>query len=176
MKLRALRALKREAKSAFIFVLERGAPLHRALAGPSNPAGSGRRQRVAPDLFAPADDPNDPPACPAWGEGRCARKRRICLRQQTTATRWRRPLPVGLLGPANARCNGASAAHADPPPMLDRPGGHLGSSAGANKSGCQIDIEDRARQNIRLSSDGANPLSKSQHCRADSDGCVEFAP
>jgi len=47
MKLRALRALKREAKSAFIFVLERGAPLHRALAGPSNPAGSGRRQRVA---------------------------------------------------------------------------------------------------------------------------------
>ena len=47
MKLRALRALKREAKSAFIFVLERGAPFHRALAGPSNPAGSGRRQRVA---------------------------------------------------------------------------------------------------------------------------------
>ena len=47
MKLRALRALKREAKSAFIFVLERGVPLHRALASPSNPAGSGRRQRVA---------------------------------------------------------------------------------------------------------------------------------
>ena len=47
MKLRALRTLKREAKSAFIFVLERGAPLHRALAGQSNPAGSGRRQRVA---------------------------------------------------------------------------------------------------------------------------------
>ena len=34
-------------------------------------------------------------------------RRRICLRQQTTATRWRRPLPAGLLGPANARCNGA---------------------------------------------------------------------
>ena len=47
MKLRALQTLKRAAKSAFIFVLERGAPLHRALAGPSNPAGSGRRQRVA---------------------------------------------------------------------------------------------------------------------------------
>jgi hypothetical protein len=41
-----LRTLKREAKSAFIFVLERGAPLHRALAGQSSPAGSGRRQRV----------------------------------------------------------------------------------------------------------------------------------
>src|ERR1700747_2006582 len=47
MKLRARPALKREAKSAFIFVLERGAPLHRALAGQSTPAGSGRRQRVA---------------------------------------------------------------------------------------------------------------------------------
>ena len=34
-------------------------------------------------------------------------RRRICLRQQTTATPWRRPLPAGLLGPANARCNGA---------------------------------------------------------------------
>jgi hypothetical protein len=45
--LRALQTLKREAKSAFIFVLERGAPLHRALAGQSNPAGNGRRQRVA---------------------------------------------------------------------------------------------------------------------------------
>src|SRR5262245_30142890 len=47
MKLRALRTLKRAAKSAFIFVLEMGAPLHRALTGQSNPAGSGRRQRVA---------------------------------------------------------------------------------------------------------------------------------
>ena len=33
MKLRALRTLKREAKSAFTFVSERGAPLHLALAG-----------------------------------------------------------------------------------------------------------------------------------------------
>jgi hypothetical protein len=33
MKLRALWTLKREAKSAFTFVSERGAPLHLALAG-----------------------------------------------------------------------------------------------------------------------------------------------
>ena len=42
----------------------------------------------------------------SMGGGRCA-ARRICLRRQTTATRWRRPLPAGLLWPANARCNGA---------------------------------------------------------------------
>ena len=39
--LRALRALKREAKSAFTFVSERGAPLHRALAGQSIPPAVG---------------------------------------------------------------------------------------------------------------------------------------
>ena len=33
--MRALRTLKREAKSAFTFVSERGAPLHLALAGQS---------------------------------------------------------------------------------------------------------------------------------------------
>ena len=37
------------------------------------------------------------------------RRRRVCLRQQTTATRWRRQLSAGLLWPANARCNGATA-------------------------------------------------------------------
>ena len=39
--LRALRTLKREAKSPFIFVLEKGCTfrLHRALAGRSNPVG-----------------------------------------------------------------------------------------------------------------------------------------
>jgi hypothetical protein len=31
-------------------------------------------------------------------------------------------------------------------------------------------------QNIRLSSDGANPLNGSRNQRADGDGCVEFAP
>ena len=41
---------------------------------------------------------------------------------------------------------------------------------------CQIDIEDRARQNIRLGSAAANPLSRSCNQWADGDGCVEFAP
>src|SRR5262245_58440440 len=34
----------------------------------------------------------------------------------------------------------------------------------------------RQLQNIRLSSDAANPLSTSRNQRADGDGCVEFAP
>jgi hypothetical protein len=53
MKLRALRTLKREAKSAFTFVSERGAPLHLALAGTGIASaaielhrGSWRRQPV----------------------------------------------------------------------------------------------------------------------------------
>ena len=48
-----------------------------------------------------------PPGPSSMGGGSVCCRRRICLRQQTTATRWRRPLPAGLLRPANARCNGA---------------------------------------------------------------------
>ena len=47
------------------------------------------------------------PRLASMGGGSVCCRRRICLRQQTTATRWRRPLPAGLLWPANARCNGA---------------------------------------------------------------------
>ena len=34
-----------------------------------------------------------PPVWSAWAEGRHDRRRRVCLRQQLTATRWRRQLP-----------------------------------------------------------------------------------
>jgi hypothetical protein len=84
--LRARPALKRAAKSAFIFVFERGAPLHRELAGQSNPAGSGRRQRVAV----------------------------VCWRKEIRRLQ-----------------------HTDPPPMLDRPGGHWAPKNGAPAKPCQ---------------------------------------
>ena len=43
-----------------------------------------------------------PPGLSSMGGGSVCRRRRVCLRQQTTATRWRRQLPAGLLWPANA--------------------------------------------------------------------------
>ena len=59
--LRALRTLKREAKSPFVFVLEKGCTfhLHRALAGRSNPVGC---WHFAVALI-PTRSRNDPPPC-----------------------------------------------------------------------------------------------------------------
>ena len=87
MNLRALRTLKREAKSTFTFVSERGAPLHLALAGQSIPLSSWRRRRVQllatnkhasahadppPMLtgrgpFVGAETPSKIPGTPKWG-------------------------------------------------------------------------------------------------------------
>ena len=54
--------------------------------------------------------------------------------------------------------------------MLDRPGGHSAVQAQNAHEDTFIAAE------IRLSSDGANPLNGSRIWRADGDGCVEFAP
>ena len=48
------------------------------------------RARTAPRVYAR----DTTPVWSAWAEGRHDRRRRVCLRQQTTATGWRRQLPA----------------------------------------------------------------------------------